>query len=132
MTMAFHPSALLSSQSGDTHPTGYEGAHRIRLADGLLFCETLTPCLDTPDRGGKMLLNASNSRRRRLWSACAAVIVAAVGLSGCEKCNLMGSNFADNSLAEQVRPYRKSDGDDGEKAGVSSKSQQIEADLGFK
>ncbi len=80
-----------------------------------------------------MLLNASNSRRRWLWTACAATILAAMGLSGCEKCNLMGNNFADNTLAEQVRPYRKPDADgDSEKDGVSSKSQQIEEDLGFK
>ena len=81
-----------------------------------------------------MLLNVLNPRRRRLWWACGAAILAAIGLSGCcEKCNLMGSNFADNSLADQVRPYRKTDGDgDSERAGVSSKSQQIEEDLGFK
>ena len=80
-----------------------------------------------------MLLNVFSSHRRWLWSACAATILAAGGVSGCEKCNLMGSNFADNTLAEQVRPYRKSDDDgDGEKSGVSSKSQQIEEDLGVK
>ena len=50
-----------------------------------------------------MLLNALNPRRRWLPWACAAMILAAIGLSGCEKCNLMGNNFGDNSLADEVR-----------------------------
>ena len=95
--------------------------------------QIVTPaCGVSTPAGGKMLLNVLNPRRRWLWGACAATILAAIGLSGCEKCNLMGNNFADNSLADQVRPYRKTDGDDSEKDGVSNKSQQIEEDLGFK
>jgi hypothetical protein len=41
----------------------------------------------------------------------------------------MGGGFADNSLGDQVRGYRKPDPDAGFD-GVSAKSQQIEKDLG--
>jgi hypothetical protein len=41
----------------------------------------------------------------------------------------MGDGFADNSMGDQVRQYRKSDSDGGFD-GVSTKSQQIEKDLG--
>ena len=41
----------------------------------------------------------------------------------------MGAGYTDNSLGDQVRGYRKPDSDAGFD-GVSSKSQQIEKDLG--
>ena len=40
-----------------------------------------------------------------------------------------GAGFTDNSLGDQVRGYRKPDADTGFD-GVSSKSQQVEKDLG--
>ena len=76
------------------------------------------------------------------WAAAAALLLC-LGLTGCASppvasdansskssgLNLMGDGFADNSMGDQVRQYRKSDSDGGFD-GVSTKSQQIEKDLG--
>ena len=65
------------------------------------------------------------------WQAilCVALLIGPE-LAGCSNCNLMGGNFADNSLGNQVSQYRKPD-PDAQKDGVSTKSQQIEKDLGY-
>jgi hypothetical protein len=61
----------------------------------------------------------------------AAAILLGVGLTGCADCckTLNGSGYSDNSLGDQVRQYRKPDSDS-QYDGVSTKSQQIEKDLG--
>ena len=77
------------------------------------------------------VLSVANPRFRPLvrlviWG----VMLVCLGLPGCANCNLQGSNFADNSMANQVSQYRKPD-PDGQRDGVSAKSQQIEKDLGL-
>jgi hypothetical protein len=59
-----------------------------------------------------------------------AAILACLGMTGCASCDLKGGNFADNSTADQVSRFRKPD-PDGELSGVSTKSQQVEKDLGL-
>jgi hypothetical protein len=68
--------------------------------------------------------------RQVLRGLLAAGILFPLGATGCDKCNFLGSNYADNSLGDQVRQYRKPDSD-AQMDGVSAKSQQIEKDLGY-
>ena len=77
------------------------------------------------------VLSVANSRFRPLvrllfWG----VMLVCLGLPGCANCNLKGSNFADNSVADSVSQYRKPE-PDSQRDGVSAKSQQIEKDLGL-
>ncbi len=91
---------------------------------------------------------ASGTRRGWFWpGAFAAAPLVCMGLTGCasspdstssksssntsssSNSTLMGEGYADNSLGDQVRKYRKPDPDEGFD-GVSTKSQQIERDLG--
>ncbi len=85
---------------------------------------------------------ASGTRRGPFWPCAAAVaLLLGLALTGCASAptsgssnsssssSLMGAGYTDNSLGDQVRGYRKPDSDAGFD-GVSSKSQQIEKDLG--
>ena len=69
------------------------------------------------------------SRLGRL--GCSAALFACLGLSGgCEKCNLRGDNFQDDTLASQARQMRSHDRNN-ELFGVTNKAQQIEKDVGI-
>jgi hypothetical protein len=71
------------------------------------------------------------SWRLTRWGAAAAV-VACLGLAGCcEKCNLRGDKFQDNSFGDQCRSYRTVDKNN-ELFGLSNKAQQIEKDVGVR
>ena len=88
---------------------------------------------------------ASGTRRGPFWPwAAVAAGLLGLALTGCastpassspnhasssNSSTLMGQGFTDNSLGDQVRGYRKPDPDAGFD-GVSSKSQQVEKDLG--
>jgi hypothetical protein len=77
------------------------------------------------------VLSVANPRcrpplRRVFW----AVTLVCLGLGGCASCDLKGSNFADNSMADSVSQYRKPESD-AQLYGVSAKSQQVEKDLGL-
>ena len=58
------------------------------------------------------------------------VMLVCLGLAGSASGNPNGSNFADNSMADQVSRYRKPE-PDSQRDGVSAKSQQVEKDLGL-
>lgn len=64
------------------------------------------------------------------WSAAAALVLCSSLAGCCDKCNLRGSNFSDDSLAAQGRQLRKPDKDEKPFA-ITTKGQQIEKDVGI-
>jgi hypothetical protein len=63
------------------------------------------------------------------WGLVAAIFVCLAGGGCCSDCNLRGDNFQDDSLAATGRAMRNPD-KDSEALGVSTKSRQVERDLG--
>jgi hypothetical protein len=60
---------------------------------------------------------------------CLAILVASLGMSGCESLNLRGERFADTELSNFARQIRQADGL-GSSDAFTNRGRQIDQDLG--